>query len=91
MHHLHDNGTLLAPDALGGVLGFHIGGHAVLHGARDVPLDHVGAVVPAGEEKQKGHGGFHMFTRDRPSTAGRSDKLDSSTFWPQKGKCSWSR
>lgn len=51
MHHLHDNGTLLTPDALGGVLGLHVGGHAILHGARDVLLDHVGAVVPAGTQE----------------------------------------
>lgn len=77
VRHLHDNGTLLTPDALGGVLGLHVGGHAILHGARDVPLDHVGAVVPG---KQRGHRGFHMFTRDRPSIAGRSDNLGSVTL-----------
>lgn len=52
VHHLHDDRTLLTPDALGGVLGLHVGCHTVLHGAGDVPLDHVGAVVPArGAEK----------------------------------------
>lgn len=45
--HLHDNRTLLTPDALGGVLGLHVGGHAVLHGARDVLVDHIGTVVSA--------------------------------------------
>lgn len=72
VRHLHDNGTLLTPDALGGVLGLHVGGHAILHGARDVPLDHVGAVVPAGVKKNRRDTAqfFHMFTRERPSVAG---------------------
>lgn len=52
VHHLHDDGTLLTPDALGGVLGLHVGGHAILHGARDVLLDHEGTVVPAGTQRR---------------------------------------
>lgn len=51
LKHLHDDRTLLTPDALGGVLGLHVGGHAVLHGARDVLVDHVGTVVSAGTKE----------------------------------------
>lgn len=49
----HDNGALLTPDALGGVFCLHIGGHSILHGARDVLLDHVCTMIPAGTEEIK--------------------------------------
>lgn len=49
----HDNGAFLTPDALGGVFCLHIGGHAILHDARDVLLDHVCTVIPAGTEEIK--------------------------------------
>lgn len=51
LKHVHDNRTLLTPDALGGVLGLHIGRHAILHGACDVLLDHIGTVVSAGNRR----------------------------------------
>lgn len=83
VHHLHDDGTLLTPDALGGVLGLHVGGHAILHGARDVPLHHVGAVVPAGGEEQK----EEVLKCSRATVhQPRGDKLDSLTL--ATGKCS---
>lgn len=47
----HDNRALLAPYALGGVFRLHVGGHSVLHGACDVLLDHVCAMIPADTEK----------------------------------------
>lgn len=47
----HDNRALLAPYALGGVFRLHIGGHSILHGACDVLLDHVCAMIPADTEK----------------------------------------
>lgn len=49
----HDYGTLLTPDTLGGVLGLHVGVHAVLLNTRDVPLDHIGAVVSVGKRESR--------------------------------------
>ena len=51
--HSHNHRTLLSPDALGGVLRLHVGGHSVLHGAGDVPLDHVRTVISGGNTRSK--------------------------------------
>lgn len=45
MRFLHHDRTLLSPDALGGVIRFHVGGHSILHGTGDVLLDNIGTVV----------------------------------------------
>lgn len=50
---LHDNGTFLTPDALGGVLGLHVGIHPFLQNTRDVSLDHIGAVVSVGKRESR--------------------------------------
>lgn len=47
----HDNRALLSPYALGGVFRLHEGGHSVLHGACDVLLDHVRAMIPVDTER----------------------------------------
>ena len=51
---LHNDRTLLSPDALGGVLRLHICGHAVLHAACDVLLDHVRTMVSVDSERGEG-------------------------------------
>lgn len=53
MKYSHDNGTLLTPDALGGVFCLHVGGYPVLHGARDVLLHHICTMVPEGTGELK--------------------------------------
>lgn len=48
---LHDDRTLLPPDALSGVLCRHVSGHAVLRRTRDVLLDHICTVVSDREKE----------------------------------------
>lgn len=50
--HLHKHWAFLTPDTLGSVIRLHVCGHPVLHGARDVLLDDVGAVISVEETKR---------------------------------------
>lgn len=50
---LHDDRTLLSPDALGGVLWLDVGGHPILHVTGDVLLHNVGTVVSEREKHQE--------------------------------------
>lgn len=51
LKNVHDNRTLLTPDALGGVLRLHKGRHSILHDACDVLLDHIGTMVSVGDSR----------------------------------------